>query len=124
MGQIRKYSCQCGYEKQAFTGAGMHGCNLRMIQRFFPEEADMLIREKERVKMYMLQNVLAECETCQKLFDVPQLLYQKEGEAQKACIMDVCPECEKPMTVREDIENVKCPLCGKKMIYEIAGDWD
>lgn len=125
MGKIRDYICSCGYQKKIFAGAGINGCNLNAIMRFFPEEAKLFLKEKEagKVKSYLLENATVECFHCKSLESVPCFSYQTE-EGLKTCIMEKCPTCGSQVTRVEDEEHIKCPKCGLPMGYSETGDWD
>lgn len=124
MGEIRKYSCECGYEQDAFVGAGLNGRNAYMISRFFPDEAEQLLSKKELLQMYLLKNALAECENCKKLVILPQFVYQKKGSEEIQSLIKECPDCKEAVLVHEDIENVQCPKCRRRLEYRVTGNWD
>ena len=61
MGEIRKYICSCGYEKDLQTGGGLSGCNVRRIAKHFPKETEAFLKEREegRVKRYIMRSRIA-----------------------------------------------------------------
>ena len=125
MGEIRDYSCSCGYQKRIFAGGGMNGCNLNTIKHFFPEEAVAFEQEKAegRVRSYLLSNTIVICSHCKKIEYVPCFSYRTESE-EFSFYKKECPECSGMVKRIEDEENVPCPECGLRMIYTKNGSWD
>lgn len=126
MGQIRKYVCSCGYEKELFTGAGLQGVNINAIARFFPEDIVQLFKEKRsqgEVRSYLLENAVISCIDCRELYTVPFFHYELTDESQK-CYLTSCPVCQKSGDVIADQDKVSCPKCGCKMEFAEMGNWD
>lgn len=125
MGEIRNYSCSCGYQKKIFAGSGLNGCNLNAIKRFFPEEAEQfeVERQANRVQSYLLGNAVVECPDCKKLETVPCFSYQT-AEGTMTFIKEACPDCGKRMNRVEEEESATCPECGLRMTYTKVGEWD
>ena len=125
MGEIRDYSCSCGYEKRIFAGAGLNGCNLNVIKRFFSKEAEQFEAERQakRVQSYLLKNAIVECPHCKKIESVPCFSYQT-GEGTITFIKEECPDCGGKVNRLKDEENVACPECGLQMTYNQSGNWD
>lgn len=125
MGDIRKYTCMCGYEKEVFAGGGLAGCNIPHIANFFPEGAKALQKEREegRIKRYLMENEISYCNQCREIQALPVFSYtRKDGYT---CRFESnCPVCGCSVSRAEDEENLACPKCGKKMEYSITGDWD
>lgn len=125
MGEIRNYSCSCGYQKKIFAGAGLNGCNLNAIKRFFPEESERFEKERQakRVQSYLLRNAIIKCPNCKKIETVPCFEYQTT-EGTITFMNEKCPDCGACVDRVEDDENVTCPECGLKMNYNKTGEWD
>lgn len=126
MGEIRKYTCECGYETELPVGVGMMGMNMQAIQRVYPE--DMLTdflkeKEKENIESYVNKNQLGICTHCNTLVIAPNLTYTLKDGTEKQLI-GTCPECGKEFSPVSDMDDVHCPKCGKKMASETAGRWD
>ena len=125
MGEIRDYSCSCGYQKRIFAGAGLNVCNLNAIKHFFPQEAVSFEQERQagRVQSYLLSNTVVTCSHCKKIESVPFFTYQTESEMH-AFYKKECLECGGTVIRIEDEESVPCPECGLQMIYSKNGSWD
>lgn len=125
MGQIKQYSCKCGYEKRVFAGGGLFGCNVKHIAKFLPEEVVQFQKEREegRVKSYIMENELFSCSTCQEIMELPVFSYKRK-DGYTCRFQKNCPDCGGAVSVQEDEENPACPKCGLRMRYEVLGDWD
>lgn len=126
MGEIRKYNCACGYEKELPIGVGMMGMNLMMIKRIFPKDAlSDFLKEKENghIESYISKNQLGLCTNCHSLIVSPHLQYTKQDGSEKHIMMP-CPDCGEKFSPIDNPDDVHCPQCGKKMAYETAGNWD
>lgn len=125
MGEIRRYICSCGYEKEVSVGAGLSGCSIPAIKRFFPEDTSLFLKEKEagNVTSFLLENALASCDYCCELVTVPYFHYHLSNR-QKRSFFSGCPNCKKMLFPIEDTTHISCPKCGKEMNYIEVGDWD
>lgn len=126
MGEIRKYTCSCGYEKELFTGAGLNGINCNMIARYLPEEAFRIFMERKNsgeVYTFLLENALICCAECRELAAVPYFHYELEN-GKKLEYLTACPSCGRAKVYQEGPERVICPKCGGKMKYQVVGNWD
>lgn len=125
MGDIRKYVCKCGYEKELFAGGGLGGCNISHIANFFPKEVKVFQKEREegRVRQYIMENEISYCGQCQDIYALPAFSY-KRTDGYTCHFASACPVCAGSVTRVEDEENIACPKCGKKMEYMVLGDWD
>lgn len=125
MGEIRDYSCSCGYQKRIFAGAGLNGCDVNAIKLFFSRES-VLFEQKRLaggVKSYRLANTIVSCSHCKKIDSVPCFSYQTDSEIHSFYKKE-CSECGGPVIRIEDEEFVPCPECGLKMMYSKSGRWD
>lgn len=125
MGEIRRYICSCGYEKDLHTGGGLSGCNVRRIAQHFPKETEAFLKEREegRVKRYIMENEISYCENCQEIYAVPAFSYTRK-DGYTCHFPGSCPVCGGAVLQAEDEEHIVCPKCGKRMQYMFAGDWD
>lgn len=125
MGEIRKYACICGYERELFTGGGLGGCNVRHIARFFPKEVQALERERSegRISRYVMENEVSVCQNCRELYALPAFSYTRK-DGYTCHFAGSCPDCGSSVARVEDEERPECPKCGQKMQYLVAGDWD
>lgn len=126
MGEVRKYTCSCGYSKELPIGAGMMGVNVSSIKNNFPETAlEEFLKEKEagHITDYLNQNQLGICENCQSLIVASHLAYTKQDGSKKH-IINGCPECGNQFTLVNNPDDVSCPKCGKPLTYELTGHWD
>lgn len=125
MGDIRKYFCKCGYEKELFAGGGLGGCNVSHIAKFFPEEVKAFQKERNegRVRQYIMENEISYCERCQDIYALPVFSYKRK-DGYTCRFASACPVCGGSVVQMEDEENIACPKCGKKMEYMVMGDWD
>ncbi len=125
MGEIRKYTCTCGYETDLRAGGGLAGCNIGMIANFFPKETEALVKERNegRVKRYVMENEISYCNNCQEMMALPAFSYTRK-DGYTCHFGSRCPLCAGELTQVEDEESPACPKCGKKMRYFVLGDWD
>lgn len=126
MGEIRKYTCSCGYQKDLFVGAGLQGINISAIERFFSEDIVQPFKEqrsRDEVQSYLLENAIISCSGCKELFTVPFFHYELTDGEQK-CYITPCPVCQKPGDVITSANKVPCPKCGCQMEFEATGHWD
>lgn len=125
MGEIRAYTCKCGYQKELFTGGGLGGCNIEHIAKFFPEAVKAFLKEREegRVKWYIMENEISYCDQCREVQALPAFSYTRK-DGYTCHFESSCPVCAGTVTRADDEENLTCPRCGKKMTYEVTGDWD
>lgn len=125
MGEIRDYSCSCGYQKRIFVGAGLNGCNLNAMKHVFPHESEIFEQERQAGKVwtYLLSNTIVICLHCKKLESVPCFTFQTDSEIHSFYKKE-CSECGGPVIRIEDEEFVPCPECGLKMMYSKSGRWD
>lgn len=125
MGEIRDYVCNCGYQKRVFTGAGINGCNLNAIMRFFPKEAEQFLKERQTggVQSYLLGNAIVECTHCKKIDTVPCFSY-KTASKTVTYMQEACLICGNQVNRIEEEENIRCPKCGLRMNYTEVGNWD
>lgn len=125
MGDIRNYSCNCGYEERLYVGGGMNAINMRSILQMFPQEGEQLEAQKKigQVGSYLMDHAVGTCKTCRRLYTVSRLSYEMQ-DGKVFCFIKPCPTCDSEVEVQEDIENLVCPKCGKVMSYLPAGRWD
>lgn len=126
MGEIRKYTCSCGYGKDLFVGAGLQGVNSNAVARHFSAdivEAFQERRERGEVDAFLLENGIISCPDCRELSAVPYFHYQLHGGEEKA-FLSPCPGCGKSGMEVVDPDSVVCPECGQKMEFVPIGDWD
>lgn len=126
MGEVRKYSCSCGYSEELPIGVGMMGMNVMMIRQTFPEDSlAEFLREKENenIETYVNKNQLGLCTHCQSLIVVPHLQYTLKDGTEKHLIR-TCPNCGKEFSLINNPDDVPCPKCGKTMTSEDVGLWD
>lgn len=125
MGDIRKYICKCGYEKELFAGGGMNGCNMHHIAEYFPEAAKAFQKERDegRAVQYIMENEISYCEQCQEIYALPAFSYRRK-DGYICHFASACPVCGGSVSRVEDEENTACPKCGRKMGYLPLGDWD
>ena len=125
MGEIRVYSCKCGYQKKIFAGAGLNGCNRNAIKQIFPEEAIGFEQKRQAgaVLSYRLANTIVACASCKKLESVSCFSYQMQS-GEMFFYKKECSECGKTVQRIKDEECVPCPECGLQMTYTQNGNWD
>ncbi len=125
MGEIRRYFCKCGYQKDLFTGGGLGGCNIGMIANFFPKEAETFLKERNegRVKRYIMENEISYCSHCQEILALPAFSYTRK-DGYTCHFESKCPACQGAVSRAGDEENLTCPKCGSRMQYVAVGDWD
>lgn len=126
MGEIRKYVCKCGYEKELNIGGGLLGCNVEHIARFFPVETETFKKERAAgmIQSFMMENELSYCPRHGgELMAVEAFSYTKK-DGSVCHYVRPCPECGGKVIRLMDEENVVCPRCGEVMKHSFLGDWD
>lgn len=126
MGEIRKYTCSCGYEKELFTGAGLQGININTISRYISAEAlKLFLKKKERgeVSLFLLENALVLCPECLELSAVPYFHYELT-DGQQQIFLPSCPLCARTDLQIQNPEHIRCPKCSNTMEYRTVGNWD
>lgn len=125
MGEIRKYACKCGYEKDIYAGGGLSGCNLNFIAKFFPDEMDFFQKEREagKIENYIMENELLFCPECGDIMAVPVFSYTRT-DGRTSRFIGSCPVCGGIAEQLADEDHIQCPNCGEKMEYAVTGDWD
>lgn len=126
MGEIRKYTCSCGYEKDLFVGAGLQGVNINAVGNYFSEDAVNRFRELREcgeVRSYLLENAVISCTDCQELATVPYFHYEL-ADGEEKVFLSSCPACEKLTDGIINPDSVICPKCGREMEFVPIGDWD
>lgn len=126
MGDIRKYSCECGYEEEVYVGAGFSGVNLTVIERIFPEAIKDFIpdREKGIIKCYLLDNAVFECLSCKRIFTGARFSYEFTDGKKVVHYKKDCEICGHEGKLIFDENHIQCPKCGKVMKYQEVGLWD
>ncbi len=120
MGEIRKYSCSCGYEEEVMAGAGYNAINREIIKCIFPREYEKHANDETDL---FLENTLGICDNCKKLKAVATLIVRR-GDNEVARYYKKCGDCDSVVTLPATVEKVECPKCGKPMAYTTTGHWD
>lgn len=126
MGEIRSYSCSCGYNQEIFLGGGLQSCSIPAIKKHFaPDTISEFIAQQDsgNVESYIMENILAECPDCTSLFTVPGFTYKTNDNISHSFI-NSCPKCRKMPVIVEDTSQVVCPKCGQIMQFISTGNWD
>jgi len=79
MGDVRLYSCRCGYEEELYVGYGMMYNNLNLIRRLIPEEIIEAFDEEYsagNVLGFGIGNAVARCGECKRIFTVNAFSYR------------------------------------------------
>ncbi len=144
MGDVRRYSCRCGYEAKLWIGCGFMSNHLDTIKRCIPEEGFAPFYKAYsagEVSDFFLETVIARCNSCKEIVPADVLSYTLKsgingspeaedrdnagkmpaGEARYIC---ACPVCGGEVNEEKDIERIRCPKCGGKMYYQEIGNWD
>lgn len=124
MGEIRNYACDCGYQKNLFTGGGILGCNPDHIGKFFPKEIKLLQKKRAagKVQNFFMENKLFFCEKCRELNALPVFTFT-ENNGSVSRFGGVCASCGTPAREVEEA-HISCPQCGQSLRYTVQGDWD
>lgn len=125
MGEIRRYRCNCGYESELYIGVGLQGCNAEAAAKFFPKEMEKVLEERDlgKISGFILENVVASCKQCKKLYTVPELVCSKTDGTREKFVKSVCQDCGKDVIIYSEDE-VKCPICDLEVSYSEIGCWD
>ena len=125
MGEIRKYSCTCGYEEELCVGSGMNAINFAFVEQLFPEEYEELAKKKEAGEniSFQLSNIIGNCQICKKLHAIAALRYTLP-DGKVTTVRKKCPICDVDVAVQTDEDHIRCPKCGQMMTWQHAGLWD
>lgn len=126
MGEIRQYSCKCGYETDELNyGSGMMGCNTRLAEKVFPQEWQLFLEKKEKgvAEGFLLENAIVFCDKCKTYQSVISLIITYTDGTSQRIIKEKCPLClsDSLSYVGEDLT---CPKCNRKMDFSVCGNWD
>ncbi len=148
MGDVRRYSCRCGYEAELRIGCGFMSNILDTIKRCIPEDGFAPFYKAYsagEVSNCLMETVIARCGSCKQIVPVNALSYtlrseinhSPETEASDTIIENgetpsprearyicACPVCGGEVDEEKDIERIRCPKCGGKMHYQEIGVWD
>ncbi len=124
MGEIKKYTCDCGYSVDFFSGAGMRALNGSLARNFFGEELERVEAEGTGIVSTFLDNALAKCPDCRELEGIARLTYRTADGNSHMFLKDICQTCGRKMKVYENEEYILCPKCGETMKNVIVGNWD
>ena len=125
MGEIRNYTCKCGYTKDIFRGVGFMAHSLTGLDNLFPEEVKLIRQEQEKGNeiYFFSDNIVTVCPKCKELRNVARLKYQLSDGVKRETFIENCDSCgEKTIAVMS--EAISCPRCGKPMEHRYAGNWD
>lgn len=125
MGDVRRYKCQCGYEKQLMIGGGRNSQNLKIICKDIPEDIFSEFMRKKFAKTvleYGIVNSAISCPECEELFVVSEFSYTLSDAEVR--YVTACPNCGEEHTPIEDSDLILCPKCNKQMTYSVEGLWD
>lgn len=125
MGDIRRYSCDCGYTTELFFGAGMGAFNMRGVKALFPREAGYIEEMSVAGKKvsFCTYNEIAHCPRCKSIFSVSGLTYNCEGDGETKVFQSKCETCGGDIDIIQETE-LSCPKCGRKMEGSVVGHWD
>lgn len=125
MGDIKRISCKCGYELDLFTGTGLNGINLRIIDQLYPKEAKIIkkrLDEGADVSYYM-DNAISLCPECRSIKTISRLNYRIGNDEERSVYDKKCGDCKSDIALIPE-EEVFCPKCGQKPKLQIVGHWD
>ncbi len=126
MGQVKRYECDCGYERQVCAGVGLAGENISIIEKCIPRNLTEKFKEElsaGNIERFLLSNALISCGKCKKLHTVSAFDFTLRDGA-KISYTAPCPKCGAKCERVDDKSGVLCPKCGKVMACRIEGHWD
>lgn len=126
MGDVRIYSCKCGYEEELYVGYGLMYNNLDLIRRLIPEEIVEAFDEEYsagNVLSFGIYNAAARCGDCKRIFTANAFSYRlkntlgEENEsADENADSDTGQDSDtndgEPPQPREVRYVEECPYCG------------
>ncbi len=135
MGDMRGYSCKCGYEEELWIGCGFMAKDPDTVKRCIPEDGYSPFYEaysEGKVPDFLLSMAIARCGSCKRIVSVnalsytlpPEISNSPEAAPREARYIGACPRCGGEVNEEKDIERIRCPKCGGKMFYRIIGKWD
>lgn len=124
MGEIKNYTCDCGYSKDFFAGAGMRALNMPLAKQFFEDELRQLEDAGLNITSTFLDNALAKCPACRALESISRVSCETSDGVSHIFVKDVCQACGQKMQVLENEEDILCPKCGMRMKSMMVGNWD
>jgi len=124
MGEIKKYTCACGYSAEIFSGAGMRALNSSLAESFFGEELESVKTDSAEIVSTFLDNALAKCTNCRELESIARLTCKTADGGSHLFLKDICQTCGQKMKAYENEEYILCPKCGETMKVSITGNWD
>lgn len=125
MGDIKRLSCSCGYEKDLFTGAGLGGINFRLVEQSFPKEAKIIKKRLDAGEEvhYLLDNAISLCPKCRMIKTISRLSYTIDKDEERQAYNGKCDKCGGDIIIIPP-EEVFCPICGQKPDLNTVGHWD
>lgn len=126
MGEIRTYTCSCGYHSEVFIGSGLQSCNISAIKKHFSSETlSEFLSERDlgNIESFLMENVLATCTDCMSLFTVCGFMYKTKDHTCHTFI-NSCPTCGRKPLIIQNPSLVPCPKCSQIMQFLPVGDWD
>lgn len=126
MGEITRYLCSCGYEKEACLGFGSSARNKNRIRLLFPPDSISNFISSDatnELQNYQLESTLAFCPKCNEIQTVPKLSYTLKSGSEYS-IIGSCPICQNNADPISNTQEVTCPKCQKQMDAIYFGHWD
>lgn len=125
MGEIKKYSCKCGYTEEIHVGMGLFSLNTKRMEKIFKADYEKALQKQtngQASRIYM-KNAIVECKKCKKIFNLPELVVRNLDDTYEYYLNTVCSTCGE-VVYKCDEEEVACPVCGIEMDVEVIGNWD
>lgn len=126
MGEITRYLCSCGYEKEASLGIGLSARNKNRIRLAFAPDSISHFTSSDvanKLQNYQLENTLVFCPKCNEILTVPKLSYTLKSGSEHS-IIGSCSICQNDVEPISDTQIVACPKCHKQMDAIYSGHWD
>ncbi|MCI7595782.1 MAG: hypothetical protein MSS92_06150 [Lachnospiraceae bacterium] len=140
MGEIRKYSCICGYSQELFEGSGILSSSSAVIERLFPEayKEFQTLQKSGQLRHWGIVQRPSLCPACRELCTMPVLLLETTAEGKKEYPKGLCPKCNEALippeydAPKEDQTepavfprtSILCPKCHRPMKLQCIGHWD
>ncbi len=124
---IIEVSCpnKCHYSKELFYGAGIMGCDEKLIKRIFFKDITLEFekyKNENRIKRFMISNEIAYCSCCNEIKTTATLKYEL-NDGTKITRINKCDKCKNELNILE-YDNLICPSCGSRLIKKENGMWD
>ncbi len=125
MGDLKRFSCTCGYSEELAIGVGIKAIRDEYIQEAFPDRVDEIKsgREAGTIQSAIVAKRLGVCLSCRKLVTVTclEIAY---SDGHQEIVKQGCPDCKSAVTTMDPDSPIECPSCGSIMTVEDIGNWD